>query len=85
MLQLGFQRQAALVAGVYLHADHPGLTAFLQQAGDLQARQPEPLADVVLGQPVVVVAPGHARHQLLFRQCQPGKPSFFRSAFIAHS
>ena len=65
LLEFTFQCQTALIARVDLHADHPGLTAFLQQAGNLQPRQPQTLADVILRQAVVVVAPRHPRHQLL--------------------
>ena len=64
LLEFTFQRQTALIARVDLHADHPGLAAFLQQAGNLQPRQPQTLADVILRQAVVVVAPRHPRHQL---------------------
>jgi hypothetical protein len=44
-----------------LDAHQAGLTCLVEQAGDLEAAQPELLADLHLGQPVDVVPPSHRR------------------------
>ncbi|EGU96247.1 hypothetical protein HMPREF9349_03807, partial [Escherichia coli MS 79-10] len=58
--------QTAFKARINLYANNAGLMPFLQQARHFQTGQAETIADLALGQPVVIVKPRDPRDLFFF-------------------